>query len=190
MGQGDIRSEIDFFCQVGRVNASVGILVEPAPHKDPSHGHLHVSLLCEKLLIAVFPEPDRCSVTNRTCRFQSAFGHHILYEESRKKDYANEIILAAAHIEYYGAARLRTHRSSRRQPFDHERASLREIIRALKDSRLIDDETHTELLDLKECRNRLAHDTDVLQRYSEQDLYSFVLRARKLIDVLRTEQSC
>jgi hypothetical protein len=187
--RGDVRSELNFFCEIGEVKALVGLHVEPAPHGDPSHGHLHVSLLCEKVCIPDFPEPDRCSLTNRTCPFQLEFGHHLLHEESRKKDYANQILLSSAHIEYYGAIRLRRYHDSQGLSFNQRKLNLSRIIQLLKTNGLIDPVTYAELVRLKDCRNRLAHQVDALEKYTEQELYSFTVRAQKLIDTMRTTQS-
>lgn len=102
----DTRLNTEFFCEIGKTHAKMGITIEPSPHNEPSHAHFHTFLLCPKARIVEVPELDRCMVTELPCPFQFPLGKLHSDKLSRQREYGIRILQYGAYFEYYATCKL------------------------------------------------------------------------------------
>lgn len=189
----DRWSHIPFLCKIGQVQARLGVCVEPDPHGDGkgTHAHFHTVITCPKTKIVDWPEPDRCSVIDRTCPFWEPAGGYKRDETQRKWQYAHQLIHYSGYLEVYGIQLLSEALRFRGFEISGELPDLRfqEIIDFLSTLKLVDHELSSSLTKIRKVRNTLAHQPAAYQEFAEKELYELVLLAEDIADKLRNEVS-
>jgi len=178
----DIDRDIHFRCLIGKVDAIIGVMIEPDPHGDESgkHSHFHTTLLCPKIRIVDIPEPDRCQITNSTCPFIAPVGSDEVSPESRKLKLALAIIQEIAFIEFHGSQLVNLLLQKKKlEPIGYS-LKVAELEKILIISDLIDAKTYQKVGKLRKMRNKLAHSPNEYLKFTEKDLYDWSLEANKL----------
>lgn len=189
LAKDDVDVDIEFFCKVGQTTAKLSIYIEPDPLADGkgTHAHFHTMILCPKVKIVDFPEPDRCVVTDNTCTFVEPFGGLGRDEVSRKWECAHRFIHNATSIEINGKYLLSA--SLRSKGFDIQgelpELSYQRIIEFLFALRLIDKETFRKLDNIRRKRNELVHDLEAYMKFVEKELFDMTWEARQVANELR-----
>lgn len=183
----DVTKNIRFRCLLRKTEAILGITIEPDPNGDETgtHAHFHTSILCSNIKIVDLPEPDRCQITNKTCRFIAPFGSHKRDLQLRKRDYATTIIQMVAFIEFYGSQLVNKILATKGLSHIQENLRLVDLARIIIVSDLIDKELFEKINKLRKIRNKLAHNPREYLNFSEKQLYKLSMDAREVSDDLR-----
>ena len=189
--ENDIFVTIPFNCKIGGVKAYIRVHIEPDPHGDGkgTDAHFHTAIDCPKIKVVVdSPEPDRCSVTDKTCPFVQPLGGIERDEKLRKKYYAGEIILAVTSIEQYSKKILLDYFKSNNIKISVNKVKkfrLADVTMFLYALKLIDYETYLDLNKIREIRNDLAHDPEAYLKFKEKELYEALLLAYECVEKLK-----
>ena len=183
----DVTRNMCFQCLLGKTEAVLGIFVEPDPHGDETgtHAHFHTTLTCPNKKIVDFPEPDRCQIMNKTCRFIAPLGSHERDPELRKRDYAHTIIRMMAFVEFYGSQLVNTILATKGRPPIRYNLRLVELARIMIISGLIDKELFQEIDKLRRIRNKLTHNPKEYLNFSEKELFELSMDAQELSYTVR-----
>ena len=180
----DVETIIPFQCQIGNVEAKIVVIIEPKPHGEIEHAHFHTAITCPKIKMVHFPEPDRCQITDETCPFWEPKGGLKREPSTRKWLYAHQLIQVVASIELTGTQLMN-------MIFKNEGLSLKgdprlmELNRLLIVSKLIDKDVYYQLEELRDVRNKLAHDPNKYLEFEEIYLFGLSFRAEKIDSFLR-----
>ena len=144
----DVEEDLCFQCLIGNTEASLGIVIEPDPHGNGKgvHAHFHTTLVCPHIQIVDFPEPDRCRITNETCRFITPLGRKERDPKLRKLKYANGLVQMVAFIEFHGSQLVNGILESKGLQTAKNVLRLVEINRILVAVSLIDKRTYQKLI--------------------------------------------
>ena len=178
----DVDEDIHFRCLVGKVDAIIGVSIEPDPHGDESgkHSHFHTTLICPKTRIVDVPEPDRCQITNTTCPFIAPSGSDEVSPESRKLKLALAIIQEMAFLEFYGSQLVnKLLQKKKLEPIGYT-LKVAELEKILVISDLIDAKTYQKVSKLRKIRNKLAHSPKQYLKFTEKELHEKSLEANTL----------
>jgi uncharacterized protein YutE (UPF0331/DUF86 family) len=186
----DVNVHIPFQCKIGGVKATLGILIEPDPHSDGkgTHAHFHTTIICPKIKIVDYPEPDRCQITDETCPFWEPMGGYKRDPSSRKWLYAHHLIHSIASIEHTGTQLVN-------MIFEKEGLSLKnelrliELNRLLLVSKLIDKRVYKQLEELRKVRNKLAHKPNAYLEFEEKKLFKLIEKANNTFSILSSTSS-
>lgn len=183
----DRHTEINFHCFIGETEAILSMLLERDPHGDGkgTHAHFHTIIMCPKLKIVDYPEPDRCQVTEKTCPFIAPLGSPKRYSKLRKFDYAHTIIQMMAFVEFYGAQLVNSLFADKGLPPPRDNPRLSELSRIMVISHLIHDEDFRKINKLRKIRNKLAHRPKAYLSFSEKELFKLSREAQELSGSIR-----
>lgn len=178
----DVDEDVHFRCLIGKVDAIIGVSIEPDPHGDESgkHSHFHTTLLCPNTRIVDIPEPERCQITNITCPFIGPVGSDEVNPELRKLKLALAIIQEIAFVEFYGSQLVnKLFQKKKLEPIGYS-LKVAELERILVISDLIDAKTYRKVGKLRKIRNKLAHSPNEYLKFTEKELYVWSLEANRL----------
>ena len=182
-----------FFCKIGQVQARLTMYIEPDPHGDGTgtHAHFHTPLVCPKIKIGEYPEPDRCQVTDSTCPFWEPVGGYQRNVNTRKWVHAHRFLHQVSLIEFYSTQLLIVSFRSKGFKVTQNLPEIRlvDLIKLLRALEVLDDATCDELDDVRGKRNKLTHGPDAYLKYQEKVLYDLASKAEKLASFLSTKMS-
>ena len=190
----DVHIDTEFFCEIGKTYVRMMVLIEPAPHDNPSHCHLHTTIMCPKTRIVEIPEPDRCVITELPCNFQSPLSKFFEDKLSRQKEYGIRILQYGAYFEYYASTKLLECLKRKGIEVDMKRfprMTLGGKIRLLYAMNLIDDETYSKLMEVKRERDKLAHEAKPyhsLYDLEDNRAMEIIRKAEECLEILRTKR--
>lgn len=189
--ESDVIVRTAFFCKIGRVEAKLTMYIEPDPHGDGTgtHAHFHTPLLCPKTKIVEYPEPDRCQVTDRTCPFWEPVGGYQRDVNTRKWVYAHRFLHQASLTEFYSTQLLIASLRSKGFKLTQNLPEIRlvDLIKLLRALDVLDNATCSELDNVRDKRNKLAHGPDAYLKYQEKMLYDLASKAENLASFLRVK---
>ncbi len=191
--ESDVIVPTVFFCKIGQVQARLTMYIEPDPHGDGtgSHAHFHTPLVCPKIKIVEYPEPDRCKVTDSTCPFWEPVGGYQRNVNTRKWVYAHRFLHQVSLIEFYSTQLLIVSFKSRGFKVTQNLPEFRlvDLIKLLRALEVLDNATCAEFDNVRGKRNRLTHGPEAYHKYQEKVLYDLSSKAEKLASFLSTKMS-
>lgn len=189
----DVQIDTQFFCEIGKTYVRMMVMIEPAPCDKPNYCHFHTTIMCPKTRIVEPPEPDRCAITELPCRFQTPLSKSFSDKLSRQKEYGLRILQYGAYFEYYIQTKLLgclkrkgVEVNMKRFP----RMTLDGKIRLLYSLNLIDSETYSKLIEVKNERNKLAHEAKpyhALYDLEDEKAMEIIRKAEECLEILRTQ---
>jgi len=183
----DVDEDLRFQCLIGNTKAALGIFIEPDPAGNGKgiHAHFHTTMRCPNMKIVDFPEPDRCKITDETCPFIAPLGSYERDPKLRKWQYAYKLVQMVALIEFYGSQLVNEILVSKGLPRAKNALRLMEVNRIMVASSLIGKRTYQKIDQLRRVRNKLAHDPRRYLEYKEKRLFTLLMEAQRLSDVIR-----
>ncbi len=181
----DVKTTIPFSCKIGQTKAELFVMIESDPHGDGrgTHAHFHSGILyCPKKKIVDLPEPDRCEITDKNCPFNKSFGKSTDDPIQRKQAYAYELISSVSLIEIYGTNLIEKFLKFKGYKFASNPPNLRflEIMKFLRAFNLLKDKTYGKLKQIKDMRDRLAHEEKPYTTINGNTLLNMASEAREL----------
>ena len=191
--EADRECNLPFSCKIGQLDAELNVSVEPDPHGNGkgTHAHFHTIIMCPKIKIPDWPEPDRCQVTDETCPFWEPLGGYEREPDSRKWIYAQQFLHHVSSIEFSSTQLLSVSLMSKGFEIASELPDLSyaNSTRFLRALGLVDNSTYKDLEGIRKERNKLAHDPEAYLTFQEQDLFELMLKSRSLAGLLKDRVS-
>jgi len=190
-----VMHTIPFSCKIGQIKAKLDILIETDPigNGKGTAAHYHAFPSCPKIDRGTYPY--RCMVTKEVCPFWEPYGGYEVEPYKRSFIYIYNFIRSISFIEFWGQKILLMIFKSRGVNVEkHHHISLMEVIILLRVFELIDKNTYSELIKIKNFRDGLLHTPKALMDpdYDESTLSKIVSKAKrlefKIIDIFRKQE--